>query len=186
MNESMPSSAQPAQEAQKPRTWFFVSGVFVDEGMRLFLRSEALYEADAAFARASLGTIQRLSAQRRRGRRENTHVQHGRGNVRRRSESRLIEIQERGNEIVFAVRVSPRASRDGIAGEHQGATKIQLTAPPVDDRANEALRRLLAERLKVPVSAVRIIAGERSRTKRVSIMGATREQIAKAFDRQPS
>ncbi|HTA52472.1 MAG TPA: DUF167 domain-containing protein [Candidatus Acidoferrum sp.] len=84
------------------------------------------------------------------------------------------------------MRVSPRASRDGIAGEHQGATKIQLTAPPVDNRANEALRRLLAERLKVSVSAVRIIAGEQSRTRRVSIMGATREQIAKAFDRQPS
>jgi uncharacterized protein (TIGR00251 family) len=64
--------------------------------------------------------------------------------------------------------------------------KIQLTAPPVDDRANEALRRLLAERLKVPVSAVRIVAGEKSRTKRVSIMGVTRPQIAKAFEQQRS
>jgi uncharacterized protein (TIGR00251 family) len=98
----------------------------------------------------------------------------------------LIEIQEREGEIVFAVRVSPRASRHAIGGEYQGAIKIQLIAPPVDDRANEALRRLLAERLKVPVSAVRIVAGEKSRTKTVSIRGATREQIAKAFDQQPS
>ena len=99
--------------------------------------------------------------------------------------SRLIEIQKRGGEIVFAVRVSPRASRNGIAGEYQGALKIQLTAPPVDDRANDALRRLLAERLKVPVSAVRILAGEKSRTKRVSIAGVTREHVAKAFEQQP-
>ena len=52
--------------------------------------------------------------------------------------------------IVFAVRVTPRASRDAIEGEYQGALKVRLTAPPVDDRANDALRRLLAARLNVP------------------------------------
>jgi len=90
----------------------------------------------------------------------------------------VIEIQERDGQFVFAVRVSPRASRNAIEGEHQGALKVRLTAPPVDDRANEALRRLLAERLKVPVSAVRIVTGEKSRTKRVSIAGVTRAQVA--------
>ena len=89
----------------------------------------------------------------------------------------MIEIQEREGKVVFAVRVTPRASRDAIEGEHQGALKLRLTAPPVDDRANDALRRLLAERLKAPVSAVRIVAGEKSRTKRVEIAGATRAQI---------
>jgi len=89
----------------------------------------------------------------------------------------MIEIQEREGKVMFAVRVTPRASRDAIEGEHQGALKLRLTAPPVDDRANDALRRLLAERLKAPVSAVRIVAGEKSRTKRVEIAGATRAQI---------
>ena len=88
-----------------------------------------------------------------------------------------MEIQEREGSVVFAVRVAPRSSRDAIEGEYQGALKVRLTAPPVDDRANEALRRLLAERLKVPVSAVRIVAGEKSRTKRVAIAGASRAQI---------
>ena len=80
---------------------------------------------------------------------------------------------EKDGAVIFAVRVQPRASRDEIAGEWQDAIKIRLTAPPVDDRANEALRRLLAARLKVPLSAVRIAAGERSRTKRVEIRGVT-------------
>ncbi len=102
--------------------------------------------------------------------------------VRVRSAGLVIEIQERDGGIVFAVRVSPRASRNAIGGEYQGAIKVQLTAPPVDDRANEALRRLLAERLKVPVSAVRIVAGEKSRTKRVSIAGVTRERVVKALE----
>lgn len=89
----------------------------------------------------------------------------------------MIEIAEREGAVIFSVRVTPRASRNTIEGEHQGALKVRLTAPPVDDRANEALRRLLAESLNVPVSAVRIVAGEKSRTKRVSIAGATRTKI---------
>jgi uncharacterized protein (TIGR00251 family) len=79
--------------------------------------------------------------------------------------------------VSFAVRVQPRASRDEIAGEYQDGLKIRLTAPPVDDRANEALRKLLALRLKVPLAAVRIASGERSRTKRVEIHGVTPEMI---------
>ena len=89
----------------------------------------------------------------------------------------MIETTERDGAIVFIVRVIPRANRDAVEGEYQGALKIRLIAPPVEDRANEALRRFLAARLKVPISAVRIVAGERSRHKRVSISGVSRAQI---------
>jgi len=88
-----------------------------------------------------------------------------------------MEIQERDGEVVFAVRVTPRASRDAIEGEYQGALKVRLTAPPVDDRANDALRRLLAARLNVPVSAVRILAGGKTRMKRVAVSGTTQAQV---------
>ena len=88
-----------------------------------------------------------------------------------------MNILERDNSVSFMVRVQPRASRDEIASEYQDGLKIRLTAPPVDDRANEALRKLLASRLKVPLSAVRIVSGEHSRTKRVEIQGVTAEVI---------
>ncbi len=88
-----------------------------------------------------------------------------------------MRITEKDGVVSFAVRVQPRASRDQIAGEYQGALKVRLTAPPVDDRANEALRKLLASRLKVPLAAVRIAAGEHSRSKRVEIRGVTAEMI---------
>ena len=78
-----------------------------------------------------------------------------------------MELTERDGCVTFAVRVAPRASRDAIEGEYNGALRVRLTSPPVDGRANEALRRLLAERLNVPLAAVRIVAGEKSRTKRV-------------------
>jgi uncharacterized protein len=89
----------------------------------------------------------------------------------------VIEVSERDGSIVFAVRVTPRASRDAIEGEYQGALKVRLTALPVEDRANDALRRLLAARLNVPVSAVRIVGGEKSRNKRIAIAGVTRAQV---------
>jgi len=88
-----------------------------------------------------------------------------------------VQVTEKDGAVSFTVRVQPRASRDEIAGAWQDALKIRLTAPPVDDRANDALRRLLAGRLKVPLSAVRIASGERNRTKRVEIQGVTTAQI---------
>jgi uncharacterized protein (TIGR00251 family) len=89
----------------------------------------------------------------------------------------VIEIIERDGSVVFAVRVTPRASRNAIEGEYQGALKVRLTAPPVEERANDALRRFLAARLNVPVSAVRIVGGEKSRNKRVAVAGVTRAQV---------
>ncbi len=89
----------------------------------------------------------------------------------------MLDIQERNGAVVLAVRVQPRASRDEVAGEMNGALKIRLQAPAVEDRANEALVEFLARLLKTPKSAVRILSGERSRSKRLEIGGVTRQQI---------
>ena len=88
-----------------------------------------------------------------------------------------MQVTEKNGVVSFSVRVHPRASREEVAGEYQDSLKIRLTAPPVDDRANDALRKLLASRLKVPLAAVRIASGEHSRTKRVEIRGVTPEMI---------
>ena len=89
----------------------------------------------------------------------------------------MLEVQEREGAAVFSVRVQPRASKDEITGEMGGALKVRLRAPAVEDRANEALVEFLAELLIKPKSAVRILSGERGRTKRVEIRGVTRQQI---------
>jgi uncharacterized protein (TIGR00251 family) len=89
----------------------------------------------------------------------------------------MLDIHERYGAVVFAVRVQPRASKDEIAGEMAGALKVRLQAPAVEDRANEALIEFLARLLKTPKSAVRILSGERSRSKRLEIRGVTQQQI---------
>jgi uncharacterized protein (TIGR00251 family) len=88
----------------------------------------------------------------------------------------ISENQTRGT-ISFQVRVQPRASKDEIAGEMGGALKVRLQAPAVEDRANEALVEFLAQLLKRPKAAVRILSGDRSRTKRIEISGVTRQQV---------
>ena len=89
----------------------------------------------------------------------------------------MLEIQERDGAVVVAVRVQPRANRDEIIGEMNGALKIRLQAPAVEDRANEALVEFLARLLKTPKSAVRILSGDRSRSKRLEIRGVTKQQV---------
>jgi uncharacterized protein (TIGR00251 family) len=89
----------------------------------------------------------------------------------------VLEIQERNGAVVFPVRVRPRASKDEVAGEIGGALKVRLQALAVEGRANEALIEFLAQLLKTPKSAVRILSGDRSRTKRIEIRGVTGQQI---------
>jgi uncharacterized protein (TIGR00251 family) len=85
----------------------------------------------------------------------------------------VIEIRESPGSVSFLVRVQPGASRTAISGEWQGAVRIRIAAPARDDRANEALIRLLADRFKVPAAAVKITHGEHNRTKRVEVQGAS-------------
>jgi uncharacterized protein (TIGR00251 family) len=95
-----------------------------------------------------------------------------------------LEIMSRGGAVVFQVRVQPRASRDEITGVVDGALKVRLQAPALEDRANAALCEYLAELLKTPKSAVRILSGERSRSKRVEIRGIHEQQILGLWTRE--
>jgi uncharacterized protein len=76
----------------------------------------------------------------------------------------------------LAIRVQPRAKRTEIAGERGGAVVIRVAAPPVDGKANEAVRRLIAQRLGVPRSAVEIVRGESVRDKLVRIEGLSADE----------
>jgi uncharacterized protein len=69
------------------------------------------------------------------------------------------------------VRVRPRARHDEIVAVRAGVVVVRVVAPPLDGRANDAVRRLVADRLGVPRSAVSILRGQRSRDKVLRIEG---------------
>jgi len=89
----------------------------------------------------------------------------------------MLELQTREGAVILTVRVQPRASKDEIAGVIGGALKVRLRAPALEDRANVGLCELLAELLKTPKAAVRILSGHHSRSKRVEVRGVTREHV---------
>jgi len=73
--------------------------------------------------------------------------------------------------VTIAVRTSPNASKDAIAGVVGDRLLVKLTAPPVEGRANKALGKLLAKALGVSPSSVSIVRGHTSRDKIVSVTG---------------
>ena len=89
----------------------------------------------------------------------------------------MIEIREYEGGLSFLVRVQPRANRNEIDGEWRAALRVRLNVPPVEGRANEALRRFLADCLNVPLGAVKIASGQRSRLKRVEVQGASADRL---------
>lgn len=71
--------------------------------------------------------------------------------------------------IRLEIRVIPRARRDEVGGDRDGRLVVRTSAAPVDDAANEAVRRLVARHLGVPTSTVEIARGHRSRDKTLLI-----------------
>jgi len=75
--------------------------------------------------------------------------------------------------IVIHVHVQPQARRTEVAGLHGESVKIRLAAPPLDNRANEALVDFVAGRFGVARRDVTLLSGEKSREKRLEVRGSS-------------
>jgi len=78
------------------------------------------------------------------------------------------------------VRLTPKARAERIEGtildgDGQLRLKIAVTAPPEDGKANSALIKLLAKKLRVPPSTLSIVGGHTQRLKVVHVAGDASE-----------
>ena len=89
---------------------------------------------------------------------------------------------EENYKTVIKVKVAPRSSRNYIIGEKKGVYKIKLTAPPVEGRANKALKELLAKKLGLSKGNIEIISGEHSRTKSIRIHGLSLDDVERRLN----
>jgi uncharacterized protein len=94
----------------------------------------------------------------------------------------MIPVHESHNEVTFAVKVHPRAKKNSITGELGDALKVSLTAPPIDDRANQACIEFFAKLLKVPRSSVTIASGQSSRNKVIRVAGISAAELRARLD----
>jgi uncharacterized protein len=90
----------------------------------------------------------------------------------------MIDYTEKDGSVTFKVQVVPRASRSEIAGEHGGALRIRIAAPPVAGAANKDLVRLLARALGVSRRSITITGGHTSKLKVIHGEGVSPEALA--------
>ena len=79
--------------------------------------------------------------------------------------------------VVLSLHCQPGAKASKVVGLHGERLKLQLKAPPLENRANEALVAWLGEQLKLPRKQIEILSGHTSRQKRVLVRGATLELV---------
>jgi uncharacterized protein (TIGR00251 family) len=78
-------------------------------------------------------------------------------------------IQRTREGVVIDIRVIPRASKRGVEGTRDGRLMVRIESPPVDGAANAELIDVLSRALDVPKRLIAVVAGRRSRQKRVRI-----------------
>lgn len=86
-------------------------------------------------------------------------------------------ITESAGGVFIRVYLQPRASKNGIAGLHGDEIKVTVTAPPVDNAANEMVVRLFASLLGVPRSSVTVKSGQTSRHKTIAVAGKSAGEV---------
>ena len=100
-------------------------------------------------------------------------------------------LRSDGHDVLLSVFVKPRSSRDrivpappvpsGLPDSGQEVLVVQVTAPPVDGKANTALCRLIAKTLGVPKSAVSVDKGQSARHKTLRICGTDTSAVEAAL-----
>jgi uncharacterized protein len=82
-----------------------------------------------------------------------------------------LSIRPSGDALLLRLRVKPGARADAILGVYGDALKLSVKEAPERGKANEAVRRLLADRLGLPLAAVSITSGETSQEKTARVEG---------------
>jgi hypothetical protein len=85
------------------------------------------------------------------------------------------------------VRAQPGASRPRVGGRYGEAEPpvlvVRVSAPPIDGRANEAVREALAEAFGLRATAVTLVAGHSSRVKVLEVRGADPDRLEELLRR---
>jgi len=86
-------------------------------------------------------------------------------------------VTHHADGVVLRLFVQPRSSINKVCGEHAGALKINLTAPPVEGKANRAVVDFLSSLFDLPKKNIQILSGHQSRKKRVLLLKLDLEDV---------
>lgn len=83
----------------------------------------------------------------------------------------MIALRRDERGTLLPVRARPNARSNGLAGEHAGALRVAVTAPPDQGKANQAIVEVLASTLKLRRSEIELVGGGTSRQKTFLVLG---------------
>lgn len=87
----------------------------------------------------------------------------------------VLWYKQENDTVIVNVYIQPGAKRTEIAGLHGDAIKIRLSSPPIDGRANDMLLKYIALLFHVPLRQVELKRGDKSRHKKIAIIGSKME-----------
>lgn len=93
-----------------------------------------------------------------------------------------VPYEADANGLRIRVRLTPRGGRDAVEGmemlsDGRAVLKARVRAAPEKGSANAALEALVAKALRMPKSAVSVVAGGTSRVKVVEVSGDSIELV---------
>jgi uncharacterized protein (TIGR00251 family) len=92
-----------------------------------------------------------------------------------------LRYDAKSRTLTLSVYVQPNARTTGVTGLHGEDLKIRVAAPALDNKANAAVRELIAGVLEVPASRVTIRRGAAGRRKTLEIADARAELAERAL-----
>lgn len=84
----------------------------------------------------------------------------------------------------IAIHVTPKAARAEVCGWRGEELQVRVTVAPEAGKANAAVAALLAAKLGVPKSRVRVVRGQSSRHKAVEVDDVEQSVIVATFGGQ--
>ena len=96
-----------------------------------------------------------------------------------------LRVRQVPNGLEVSLHIQPRARRTEMAGTHNGALKLRVQAPPVDDAANRAVVLFFSKLLGIAKSRILITAGEKSRDKILRIGGISLSDFLCSLPAEP-
>lgn len=96
----------------------------------------------------------------------------------------MIALEECPEGVIVPVKAQPGARRNGIAGIHAGALKVQVTQAPEKGKATDAVLETIAKSLSLKRSQVLLLSGATSPQKRVLITGLSVAELTERIRHQ--
>lgn len=91
----------------------------------------------------------------------------------------MLDIVEK---VTFSVVVTPGSSKYKVGKVHGDSIKVYVSAAPEKGKANDAVIKLLARELDVPMCDVQIVSGHTTKRKRICVEGASKQDVLKIIE----